>query len=336
MRSLSCLRGLPLPLWFAAVLLMAAPAAAQDAPAPEAIALSSQAVQLDPDDATRRRIGQLVWRGGIEITARDSRIGGLSALLISDDGTRLLAVTDEANWLTATLNYDAEGTLAGIDEARLARLRGLDGARLRKGQLRDAESLARLPNGAILVSFERTHRIWRYPPTDEPLTGQPTAWPRPEGIAEAPRNGGLEALVALDDGGLLALSEDLERGDGKAGYLWRDEAWLLLTYRPAEGFKPTGASRLPGSGDLLVLERAFQPLTGPRIRLVQLAASQIRPSADLEGTELARWGLPFTVDNFEGLAARRGPDGETLVYLLSDDNFSLLQRTLLVMFELEE
>jgi len=38
----------------------------------------------------------------------------------------------------------------------------------------------------------------------------------------------------------------------------------------------------------------------------------------------------------EGVAARRGPDGETLVYLISDDNFHILQRTLLLMFALEE
>ena len=34
--------------------------------------------------------------------------------------------------------------------------------------------------------------------------------------------------------------------------------------------------------------------------------------------------------------ARRGPDGETLIYLLSDDNFSALQDTLLLLFALEE
>lgn len=36
----------------------------------------------------------------------------------------------------------------------------------------------------------------------------------------------------------------------------------------------------------------------------------------------------------EGIAARLGPKGETLVYLLSDNNFSPLQQTLLMMFEL--
>jgi hypothetical protein len=40
------------------------------------------------------------------------------------------------------------------------------------------------------------------------------------------------------------------------------------------------------------------------------------------------------VDNFEGIAARRGPKGETLIYLISDNNFRSGQRTLLMMFAL--
>jgi hypothetical protein len=39
----------------------------------------------------------------------------------------------------------------------------------------------------------------------------------------------------------------------------------------------------------------------------------------------------------EGISARRdAAGGKTLVYLISDDNFSAVQRTLLMMFELAE
>jgi hypothetical protein len=186
------------------------------------------------------------------------------------------------------------------------------------------------------VSFEHKHRIWRYGPQEEPLAGRPTAWPKPKGLDQAPDNGGLEAMVALADGRLLALTEEQENGAGMAGYLWHGDTWSPVTYRPHVAFRPTAASRLPGSDDLLVMERAFQPLSGPRVRLVRIAAGDIRPGAELRGEELARWGLPLTVDNFEALATRRGLEGETLIYLLSDDNFSLLQRTLLLMFALED
>jgi len=322
-------------VWFA-ILLAVIPANAEDKTEPSPVVLSSKAVQLDPDDPTRQRIGRLSWRGGIEITSRDSRFGGLSGLLVSADGAKLLAVSDRGRWLAANLRYDAEGRLTGIADARMARLRDLDGDALSKNRHRDAESLAELGDGSILVSFERKHRIWRYTSKEEPLLGRPTAWPKPKGLGDAPKNSGLEAIVALADGRLLALTEDHEDGPGKVGYLWHDGEWSRLTYQHRSDFKPTGASLLPGSDDLLVLERAYQTLSGPRVRLVRLAADDIRPGAELRGEELARWGLPLTVDNFEALATRRGPDGETLIYLLSDDNFSFLQRTLLLMFALED
>ena len=49
---------------------------------------------------------------------------------------------------------------------------------------------------------------------------------------------------------------------------------------------------------------------------------------------LATLERPLTVDNFEGLACRPGAGAETLLYLVSDDNFSQDQRTLLLMFSL--
>ena len=57
--------------------------------------------------------------------------------------------------------------------------------------------------------------------------------------------------------------------------------------------------------------------------------------AVIEGEELARLESPLVNDNFEGIATRPGPAGETLVYLISDDNFSSLQRTYLLQFALD-
>jgi hypothetical protein len=42
--------------------------------------------------------------------------------------------------------------------------------------------------------------------------------------------------------------------------------------------------------------------------------------------------MPRSVDNFEGVAARAAPGGGMLIYILSDDNTNLLQRTLLLQF----
>ena len=76
------------------------------------------------------------------------------------------------------------------------------------------------------------------------------------------------------------------------------------------------------------------------------ASASTAPDADIEvhGAELrcvgawtvARVARPLTVDNFEGLDARPGAPGESLLYLLSDDNFDNQQRTLLQLFALDD
>jgi hypothetical protein len=85
------------------------------------------------------------------------------------------------------------------------------------------------------------------------------------------------------------------------------------------------------NGDALVLQRRFPPVGA---RVLRIDVTSIAPGATLEGEELARLEGAYAVDNMEGIAARTGPKGETLSYLLSDDNFNPLQQTLLLMFEL--
>ena len=70
-----------------------------------------------------------------------------------------------------------------------------------------------------------------------------------------------------------------------------------------------------------------------RVMKLELAVDESRQT--LAPRELALFEPPLTLDNFEAVDARRGPGGETLIYLLSDDNFSFRQRSLLL-FELKE
>jgi hypothetical protein len=102
-----------------------------------------------------------------------------------------------------------------------------------------------------------------------------------------------------------------------------------LTYAPVAGFAPTGADRLDDT--IYVLERRVT-LTGLLARVVALDAGEIAPGARLAGRELGVLGPPALSDNFEGIAARRGPDGGVLLYLVADDNFMPLLRTLLLQF----
>ena len=90
-----------------------------------------------------------------------------------------------------------------------------------------------------------------------------------------------------------------------------------------------------GDHVLLVLERRYTLIGGVSAIIRKVKRDAIKAGATLEGDELAMLRAPLSVDNMEGIATRRGPNGETLIYLISDDNFSpLLQRTLLLVFAL--
>ncbi len=291
-------------------------------------------VRLNPTDPNQRRAGDLVWRGGLEIIHSDKRFGGLSGLHVSADGRLMHAVTDRGSWVSARLEY-REGSLAGMTDIRIGDLKDQRGDRL-SGSWRDAESLARDGSGGFLVAFERRHRIWRYPAgrKKHALSRRPKPQETPEHFGRQPRNGGVEALTRLCDGRLLAISEKSRAGPG-AFHAWLRDAdgWSSLDYAVSDSFRPTGATTLPNC-DVLVVERHFNVLTGVRARIVLVAAASIEPGATLNGAPLATLAPPVTVDNMEGIAARRGDNGETLIYLVSDDNFSGLQRTLLLLFEL--
>ncbi len=302
--------------------------------------IAARPVPLHAEDPERANVGSLRYRGGLQLTSPDPRFGGLSALLISADGARLSAVTDRGHWLTARLIAGANGAPRALTEAEIGELHGPGGHHLRGKRETDSESLTRLADGALVVGFERDHRLWRYPAGANPLAGPAEAVPVPARLAaklaSLRSNSGIEALATLADGALLAIAEGRENEASSPAFLWRGGAWSELVYPRVPGFRPTGATILPG-GDLLVIERSFSLFDGVAVRLQRIAAATIRPGATLRGTTLAVLRPPLTLDNMEGVAARRNAaTGETLLYLISDDNFRPLQRTLLLVFALEE
>jgi hypothetical protein len=331
----------------AALLWLAACAAphdlgAADAVAPTPIEISMQPVALDTRDPKVDRVGKLIFRSGHNLTTSDARFGGWSDLDISDDGTRLTSISDRGFWFDATIQHDENGGIAQLTDARLGYLVNLAGFRQR-GLNGDAEGLSRTPDGGFLVSFERRHRIWLYPPAEPPFSVLPrplpmpadaAKLPMPADAAKMPENGGIETLVRLSGRRVLAISEEMLTKDGaNVGWLGDGRTWSDVSYVAGPDFKPTGAARLP-NGDILILERRFSRMTVPGARIVRVPAYAIQPGARLIGEELALIGPPMTFDNFEGITTRLGPHGEILLYVISDDNYFFLQRTLLLVFEL--
>jgi len=327
-------------LLLASAALSAASAKAQPGRSVDIVA-TPVGMHTPAQESAARSVGKLDFVGGMELAGADEVFGGLSGLEISEDGSRLLAITDRGHWLALDLALDEKGVPRDIGAARMAPILDPEGEAF-EGAFRDAEAML-LEDAGVLLSFEGSHRLHRYPaerPVLEPETlfASKGAFLRlPLRLRRQPRNGGIEAMVRLGGDRLLLFSEreTAEKG-GLMAWIWpgRGEAQPLY-FEPPEGFAPTDAAPLPG-GDILVLLRRFSPLTGVAASLMRIDAAAAVPEQPFSGEVLATLSPPLTVDNMEGLAVRRGSDGRTWLYLVSDNNFRSLQRTLLLIYALEE
>lgn len=283
------------------------------------ILIEAVAVPLNPQNPLEVAIGDFFYAGGLVLTSRQTdQLHGLSDLEVS--GTdRLTAVGDLGILLDARLVLDDAGRLVGLADARLTRLTGEDGKPLADKEDADAEGLALLPGGDLLVSFERRHRIWLYPAAG----GPPRPVPMPE--ATFPPNGGMEALAADPEAGADAYVVGAEvSGDTWTCHLRSTPCIKGPTVDMPEDFRLAAIKRLPGMQTVYLL-RAFDAVRGGRTSLQMFRASKMIARMDI--------APPMTEDNFEGVAAVPRPDGGIRFYLLSDDNAMADQRTLLIAFD---
>ncbi len=281
-------------------------------------------IPLDEKDAARSRVDRLIWRGGLQLGADDDRFGGWSDIRVDADNKRATLISDRGGAMELGLDFD--GTLTGVGPARIGDLIGPNGRAFDDNRNADAEGLARLSDGGFAVSLERRHRILIYPQSDPPFTRSPRTLAAPPGFNDVPNNGGMEAIAALPDGRLLVFVEDRPWG-----FVGDDKDWTRFEYRAGDGFKPVGACVVGDAA--IVLERSFG-WAGFASRIVRVPLVAFREGAGVAGEELARLRAPLAIDNFEGIDATKDASGRDLLWLIADDNFSFLQRTLLVCFQI--
>jgi hypothetical protein len=269
--------------------------------------------------------GHLEYVAGFSVTSDAKHFGGLSGASLSADGATLTALADIGVWFRLMLAHDATGRLIGVSGGESGRLKDVHGKPLTRKYVGDSESITRAADGSYYVTFEGWHRIWRY----TSLTGAAKHVRPPKGMASLPGNEGVEAATQLPDGRFLLLSEGGFTASGDLqGWLGKGNRWADLTLAPTGAFKPTDLVVLP-TGDALLLERSASVFASFAARLSVIRSATIAPGARLHGEELAVIERPLPIDNFEAAAARAAPDGSVLIYILSDDNFSAMERTLL-------
>lgn len=311
----------------------------------EPLQVFSSALPLYPDDPTTEDVGTLVYRGGLKLASPDPRFGGLSGMIVSPDGRRLLALSDRGVFVLLDLAYEA-GRLSGATGEAIAPMLNAEGVALTAPRY-DAESLVApcpwpLKDGAsagcdVLVGFETADRVERYPLGEKGLEARPVPFPMPTALAKAARNKGLEGLAMIDGGRLLAITERTLDSDGNI------IGWIVPEGGASEGDAVTLVRDDPfdltdlavmANGDVVTLERRFSRIGGPGMQMRRLAAASLTGGARLDGETLAELDVSASIDNMEALFVRQDTEGRTLFYVLSDDNQSDTQRTVLLMFEL--
>jgi hypothetical protein len=255
------------------------------------------------------------------------------------DGAQFLSLSDKGWWLKGRIVYD-RSVPAGIADAVMAPMLGPDGQTLASRRWYDTESIA--PDGGTLyVSIERVNRIVRFDYGRDGLLARGHPIELPAGMRTLPYNKGVEAMAFVPrhlplGGTLIAISErGLDREGNIIGFLIGGPRPGTFSVRRTAEFDVSDAAQLP-AGDLLILERKFSWTKGLYIRMRRIALADVRPGAVVDGPSLLDADLGFAIDNMEGLSVHRSPAGETVLTLVSDDNFSPIQRTLLLQFTLAE
>jgi hypothetical protein len=325
-----------------AILVLALiPAAAQ---APSAVDVSTRIeVRAQPIEAfnlrdiSQIRFGELEFRGGLILTSSYKHFGGISSLRVAPDGGNFIALTDKGYWLRGRIAY-RDGRPIGIADADMAPMLGPDGRPLSRRSWYDTESLAE-DGGTLYVGIERVQQIVRFDYAKDGLAARGIPIAVPPGVRALPVNKGLECLVVPPKGQplagtLIAISErGLDAQGNNFGFLIGGASPGTFTVKRSDDFDITDCATTP-RGDLLILERRFSWAIGVAMRIRRLALSQVKSGALLDGPALIFADLNYQIDNMEGLAVHRAATGELVLTLISDDNFSPIQRNVLLQFTL--
>jgi hypothetical protein len=321
---------------FGASAAISAPAMARLAAATPIRVEASPIAAFSPSEPDRRQFGGLQFRSGLQLSSPDGDFGGLSGLWRAPDGAGLVAVSDRGHWLTARLRREA-GRLAAVDDAQLAPLLRSDGRPLNRTRSWDVEGLA-ITGGIALVSIERTQQVMRFDFGKEGVLARGRELPVPREFRRLPSNKGLEAIAVAPQGhplaGAVIVVSERSGEDNQptmGAIITGPRAGLFEVSRPGD-YDITDMAFLP-DGDLLLLERWFRPFRGLGMRIRRVPGQLVAPGAMLDGPVLIEADLGREIDNMEGIAIHQ-EDGRTLITLVSDDNFSMLQRTILLEFEL--
>lgn len=306
---------------------------------PVAIAVEATPIaSFDNRDPAQLRFGALTFRGGLALTSKHPAFGGISGLHMEADGAHFVAVTDRGSWLRGRIVYD-NGKPAGIADAELAPILGADGTPLATHKWFDVESLTER-DGMLYIGIERVEQIVRFNYRRDGLKARGEVVNVPADFKTFTHNKSLECLAspprgAPHAGELIAVTEQsLDAAGNLRAFVLSGAEATRFSVKRTDDFDVSDCAVL-APGDLLLLERRYSVARGVAMRIRRVPLSAIKEGAVVDGSPLIQADLAYQIDNMEGIAVSRTREGETVLTLVSDDNFAPIQRNLLLQFTLD-
>jgi hypothetical protein len=248
---------------------------------------------------------------------------GFSSLLYLGDRT-FLAGSDRGYLFRFQIGPQGpeSGTLNQIGENRTGKKRDVDLEAM----------MANLATGQYWAAYERSNTIARFS-----ALGAEEARVQPAAMRHWDNNSGPEAMARLPDGRVLVIAEQRSSQSGNhEALLFRGDPLepgepVAFTVETPDKYRPTDVAVAPNGGALVILRR-FDPLARPSlsVKLAIFDPTLIRPGKAWKALSTVSLGPGVPMDNYEGIAIVPRPDGACSVWLISDDNFSITQDTLLL------
>jgi len=294
---------------------------------------------FDTRDHSHVRFGSLEYRSGLVLTSGFRGFGGLSGIRLDAKGERFISFSDKGSWFTGRIVYSGR-EMTSLADVEAAPMIGPDGRPITARGWFDSESIA-LDGSFVYIGLERVNQVLRFDFSKGFTRSRGEVVPMPPAVKKLPFNKGLEALVFVPKGmplagTLIAISErGLDARGNLVAFLVGGPTPGQFSVRRTDNFDISDAVLLP-EGDLLILERKFSWLGGLGIRIRRIPLKSLAPGAVVEGPSIFDADLGQEVDNMEGIDAHVTAEGDTVLTMVSDDNFSMIQRTLLLQFTLVE
>ena len=303
---------------------------------------NSYKTSITPADFTGNKYMNIRLLGSLALSS--ARVDGLPVVELSDlawdaDTKKLYAISDDGYLYTIKLNTN-ENRLIRAEIIKAVRLKGADKKPLR-GAFNDPEGLtirnARNNNPSdaeLVISFEGKNRASRYDTTGSYLGDLPLPKRLQNHRNYQHGNKMLESIILHPEHGPLVAAELPLKDSPKhtqSIYSLQGKSWHFPRLNAAES--SITALEVLSNGDVLVLERAWSGIFSPLVislRQIQLDRCDKQKSCSVRDIAIFSSAAGWNMDNFEGLTHIQGNQ----YLMVSDDNKSPIQQTLMVMFEI--